>query len=184
MKGTIYYTILENTENVNRLHHAAGQMLLETGLKELYGKDLETMERGTGEHGKPYFPGAPEIHYNISHSGKYVVCVFAEEEIGIDVQEHRKVNYQMMLRKMVPEHMITQIMDYPDPERAFYTQWVLREAYVKWTGLGLAQDLTEIPMERGVSMLLSLDEGYSGAVWAEKPASLEWVYKKTDLQGN
>ena len=181
MKGTIYYTILDQVENRNKYHHMAGQMLLKAGLKELYGKELENMEQAFGEHGKPYFRSEPEIHYNISHSGKYVVCVFASGEIGIDVQEHREVNYRRMLEKMVPDSMIPEIMEYPNPENAFYTQWVLREAYIKWTGLGLAQDLREIPMDRGVSMLLSLDEGYSGAVWTEKPMEFEWVYKKMTL---
>ena len=181
MKGTIYYTILDAEKNLNKYHHIAGQMLLKAGLKDLYGKDLETMEQAFGEHGKPFLKSEPGIHYNISHSGKYAVCVFAPEEVGIDVQEHRQVNYRRLLEKMVPDSMISQIMEYPHPEKAFYTQWVLREAYIKWTGQGLSQNLKEIPMDRGESMLLTLDEGYSGAVWTESPAEFEWVYKKIEL---
>ena len=50
--------------------------------------------RAKGEHGKPFFTLQPKIHYNISHSGKYVVCVIAGEEVGIDIQEHRELDYE------------------------------------------------------------------------------------------
>ena len=49
--------------------------------------------------GKPFFTLLPRIHYNITHSGKYVMCLFAGEEVGIDVQIHKKVNYERILEK-------------------------------------------------------------------------------------
>ena len=40
----------------------------------------------TGEFGKPYISG-DNIHYNISHSGDYVVCAVSNHEIGVDIQK-------------------------------------------------------------------------------------------------
>ena len=62
--------------------------------------------------------------------------------------------------------MIREILDADEPEKAFFTQWVLREAYIKWTGEGLSRDLRTISLEEG-SIYLELEEGYSGAVWSQ-----------------
>lgn len=36
--------------------------------------------------GKPYLRDYPNAHFNISHSGQYVVCAVADRPVGIDVQ--------------------------------------------------------------------------------------------------
>ena len=59
--------------------------------------------------------------------------------MGIDIQIHKEVNYERMLERMVPGNMIREILEADDPVRAFYAQWVLREAYIKWTGEGAVQ---------------------------------------------
>ena len=88
------------------------------------------------------------------------------------MQEHRNVNRERLLSRMVPVEMIRPILDADEPEKAFYAQWVLREAYVKWTGQGLSRDLRTIPMEEGTSMMLDLEPGYSAAVWSRYPMEL------------
>lgn len=92
-----------------------------------------------------------------------MVCVLADEEVGIDVQIHRKANYERMLERMVTDEKRREILAGPDVEKEFFTQWVLREAYIKWTGEGLSRDLRNISMEEGTCMLLDMEEGYSGA---------------------
>ena len=67
-----------------------------------------------------------------------------------------------------------EILEGEDPEKEFFRQWVLREAYIKWTGEGLSRDLRTIPMNEGTYALLDLDEGYSGAVWSMHPMEIIW----------
>lgn len=47
------------------------------------------------------------------------MCIIADQEVGIDVQIHKKVNYERMLERMVPEEMIREILDSDEPEKAF-----------------------------------------------------------------
>lgn len=47
------------------------------------------------------------------------MCLFAGEEVGIDVQIHKKVNYERLLERMVPADMIREILDADDMEKAF-----------------------------------------------------------------
>ena len=39
-----------------------------------------------GEYGKPFFAACPEIHFSLSHSGEYAVCVMAPCETGCDIE--------------------------------------------------------------------------------------------------
>ena len=148
-KGVIYYTKIREEYKGAHMEHMIAEKLLEIGLKKEFGIDLEYEPRAEGEHGKPFLSYRPAIHYNISHSGEYVVCVLADEEVGIDVQIHRKANYERMLERMVTDEKRREILAGPDVEKEFFTQWVLREAYIKWTGEGLSRDLRNISMEEG-----------------------------------
>lgn len=182
MKGVIYVTRVRDAYKGKNMEHMIGEKLLEKGLKQEYGLELKFEPRSKGEHGKPFFTLQPKIHYNISHSGDYVVCVLSQEEVGIDIQIHRSVNYERLLRRMVPEPLKKEILECADPEEAFFTQWVLREAYIKWTGEGLSRELATIPMEEGWHTLLDLAEGYSGAVWSAKELELVWKEEEITLE--
>ena len=173
MKAILYHTVLDE-EDIKKREHAVGEKLLAYGLMEEYGISLDTAHRAVSETGKPFFPDLPEIHYNISHSGVYVICGFAPVEIGLDVQIHKKVNLEGMLERTVPAALARQILDIENTEEAFFRQWVLRESYIKWTGEGLHKDLRTIDMEEGWHTLLSLRPGYSAAIWSERPLEIEW----------
>ncbi len=181
MKGMIYYTVMP-PEYEKKMEHMVGEQLLAEALEDLYGICLSHEARSKGEHGKPFISSRPEIHYNISHSGKYVVCVIASQEVGVDIQFHDpKINRKRVLERTVPAELERQILDAPDSSKAFYTQWVLREAYVKWTGEGLSRDLRKINLDEGWYELLSLDPSYSMAVYAARPMEIEWKERKISL---
>lgn len=181
MKAVIYFTEVPQQYEHKNMEHMIGEKLLETGLLREYGLKLKEEPRATGEHGKPFLSLQPKIHYNITHSGKYVMCILAGQEVGIDVQQHRKANYERMLERMVPQDMIREILDADEPEKAFFTQWVLREAYIKWTGEGLSRDLRTISLEEGSYILLDLGEDYSGAIWSQDPLELQWEHVDVQL---
>ena len=77
MNGIIYYTKIRDEYNSKNMEHMIGEKLLEIGLEREFGRKLAFEPRSKGEHGKPFFTLLPRIHYNITHSGKYVMCLFA-----------------------------------------------------------------------------------------------------------
>ncbi len=176
-KGIIYYTKIREEYAGAHMEHMIAQKLLEIGLKKEYGIDLNLEPKAEGEHGKPFLSYRPHLHYNISHSGEYVVCILTDQEVGIDVQEHRTANYSRMLERMVTEERREEILRGADLEKEFFKEWVLREAYIKWTGEGLSKDLRMISMSEGTPMLLEMEEGYSGAVWTMNPLQIVWKFE-------
>ena len=180
-KGIIYCTKIREEYEGAHMEHMIAEKLLEIALKKEYGINLYNEPRAEGEHGKPFLSYRPSLHYNISHSGKYVVCILADQEVGIDVQIHCRANYERMLRRMVPREQYLEILSDINVEKKFFEQWVLREAYIKWTGEGLSRDMRTISMDEGSHMLLDMEDGYSGAVWAMNPMEINWKYEDIRL---
>ena len=101
----------------------------------------------------------------------------------MDIQIHdRNVRMKRILERTVPADLARQILDAPDSGKAFYTQWVLREAYVKWTGEGLSRDLRKIDLDEGWYELLSMNTRSSVAVYAASPMEMEWKKAEITLQ--
>ena len=89
---------------------------------------------------------------------------------------------ERLLERMVPADMIREILDADDMEKAFFAQWVLREAYIKWTGEGLSRDLRTISMDKGNYIMLELEPGYSGAIWSRDSLELRFEYEDIILR--
>ena len=86
-----------------------------------------------------------------------------------------------MLYRMVTDEKRREILAGPDVEKEFFTQWVLLEAYIKWTGEGFSRDVRNISMEEGTCMLLDMKEGYSGALWTMNPIEICWKFEDVML---
>lgn len=93
-----------------------------------------------GEHGKPELADFP-LHFSLSHSGDYVLCVCSDEPIGADIQQIRTdIDIRRLAERFFPEaerEAVLQIMDETARRTLFFRLWTRREAYAKLTGEGL-----------------------------------------------
>lgn len=100
-----------------------------------------------GEHGKPMRKDG-KVCFNLSHSGKYVLCVVAETEIGCDIEKVKEVKWKLakrffseeeydFLERLGRQEEIVKREKIAEQGKAFTRFWVLRESYVKKTGEGL-----------------------------------------------
>ncbi len=118
-------------------HHAAGLFLLRQALGD---EAYEQAEFATNEHGKPYIIRHP-IHYNISHSGRYVVLVTANSEVGVDVQEKRSARMESVAKRFFSENewqAVSECESEEEKKDLFYRIWCRKEAYGKYLGTGLS----------------------------------------------
>lgn len=120
------------------------------------------------ERGKPYFPAHPHLHFSVSDAGPYSLCALSHRPVGVDIdiiRPRRKalVRYALTQR----EHEAYEAMggDWP----AFYTLWTKKEAWAKYTGIGLADQWGQDPPE-GLLFHSYAGEGWRAAVCGEEPA--------------
>ncbi|MCQ2397723.1 MAG: 4'-phosphopantetheinyl transferase superfamily protein [Sphaerochaetaceae bacterium] len=113
------------------------------------------------KNGKPFFPELNGVHFNISHSGNYVVCAVGNEEVGIDVEVRQK-DYMKIARNFFTEKEFLWICNAEGSEQdlRFLRMWTLKESYVKMTGMGLTEKLNGfeiIPPDLNTEKHQSLD---------------------------
>ena len=148
-----------------------GWELFRKGLTEQYGLDGAQMEIVRNAHGKPYLPDNPQIGFNISHSGEYAACAFAEIPIGIDIQQHRRVAWERMAERYFSVTDQERLAEAKDAETLFFQIWTEEESYGKWRGTGLSGSLGKEKKE-GFCTHFSPEKGYEGAVWAAEPVKI------------
>lgn len=168
----IYWKKLNSGVRVPREESSReGQELLKTALQDIYSLDLADQKVACGPHGKPYLPEHPHIHYNISHSGCYVVCAVSDMEIGIDIQEKRVIAMDKIGRKIFSPEEYRAFLKSEEKQDLFFRQWVRIESYLKWTGEGISRTLNELKMD-GWSQFLHVNKNYMCAVWSQRPLNI------------
>ncbi len=94
------------------------------------------------EKDKPYLESHPHIHFNISHSGDWVVIAFSEKPVGVDVEKIRKVNLNIA-RRFFSEYEKGVLFGLPEKEQYnyFFDLWTMKESFLKAIGTGLTRPL-------------------------------------------
>ncbi|NLD48108.1 MAG: 4'-phosphopantetheinyl transferase superfamily protein [Clostridiaceae bacterium] len=115
------------------------EALIRSIIISVLGIKNEDMEFKTNEYGKPYLEGADNFHYNLSHSGEYVVCAVSDKPVGIDIERIKDMKFDIAERFFSKEE--TQSLLSIDEEyrlERFFDFWTLKESYIKADGKGLS----------------------------------------------
>ena len=123
----------------DKMRYLAGKIAVKMLLKEYSGVDKIVLQKG--KYGKLYWqspPGQREITFNLSHSGKWVLAIFAyRQAVGIDVQEMGEIpEYMEIAKNFFTEEETAEIQETESLER-FNQYWAAKEAYLKALGIGL-----------------------------------------------
>lgn len=118
------------------------EMLLQKALNCVYGINGALMI-SQGDAGKPTLTDYPNIHFNLSHSGHYVVCGLGARPVGVDIQKMDTPNLKLARRFFAQSEVewLFALSAEKQP-RGFYDLWALKEAYMKYTGKGF-----KLPMD-------------------------------------
>lgn len=105
-------------------------------------------------YGKPFFPSLPSFHFNFSDSGTWLVLAWSSNEIGIDLQQITGTRYDPLAiaRRFYTkeENDLLQRQQAADPllaRRTFFRLWSIKEAYLKFLGIGLAGGMNRYRIE-------------------------------------
>ncbi|WDV47162.1 4'-phosphopantetheinyl transferase superfamily protein [Clostridiaceae bacterium M8S5] len=99
------------------------------------------IEFGYNKYSKP-FPKNLDLHFNISHSGDYVVGLVDKEPVGIDIELIKPLKDKMSIAKSffsVDEFKWLENKTEGKRLKEFYKIWTAKESYVKLLGIGLSK---------------------------------------------
>ena len=89
------------------------------------------------------------LHFNLSHSGEWVLLAVSNDEIGADIELiNRQFKYKDILTDYFSEDEVNFIQRDLSGER-FFLLWTRKEAFTKATGKGLDSPMKHIPSLNG-----------------------------------
>ncbi len=136
-----------------QLISANGLDLARSMLSELSAVPAQQITIQTGEHGKPFTPDVP-YHFNISHSGKYILCAVDDTPIGVDIEKPRAYNDRVAKRICTDEEY-----RYIDGDSVrFLEVWTRKEAYAKHIGIGLSISLKTVVVASETTLLTTIND--------------------------
>ena len=121
---------------------AVSYLLFRKGMMEEYGINRE-LKWQTGRYGKPYLPDLPRIFFNISHCESCALCAVSDSEVGADVQDSRGIS-EDIAETVCSAAELAMLREAPDKELMLRKIWALKEAYLKYIGVGLNHDLKQL----------------------------------------
>lgn len=88
----------------DRLRCMFAEILLRYALS-MHGVVNDQIQFAYESYGKPKLKNINNLHFNLSHSGDWVVCAISDFSVGIDVEEIKDRNYAAVYRHClaVPE---------------------------------------------------------------------------------
>lgn len=127
-------------------------------LKMIREEGFKNPEFKTHEFGKTYIANYEDIYFNISHSGKMVCCAISDKEIGSDI-EYTDPDIDLNIAKnYFYNSEYENIMNSKNPSDKFFKYWVLKESYMKYTGLGFRLELNDFEILLGKNIKLKNDK--------------------------
>lgn len=127
----------------DRQRSLLGHLLSRYAIIQEYALTNKEIQIRRHAYGKPYIKDYSQIHYNISHSGEWVVVAIGRSPIGIDV-ENRREDWDLIGKRVFSE------------SEKYWSQnsykrkailWTIKEAYVKYLGIGLSKSLNSFSID-------------------------------------
>ena len=122
--------------------------------KLLYEENITNPLFKTEKYGKAYISNHENIHFNLSHSSKIVLCSISDREVGVDVEYIDPKIDLNIAKHYFYNSEYENIMNAKNKADEFFKYWVLKESYMKYTGLGmnLKLDSFEIIIEDTIKL--------------------------------
>ena len=153
-----------------------GEALARKGISALCGIEENGILFARDERGKPYCSNA-NMFFSISHSKERVICAVGEGPLGADIEKIRFVEPRILracCKESDFEYILGNMGKLPDsftPEQAarFFSLWTAKEAYCKYTGVGVS-GMKSISLKDISHNCKSItDCGFIASVYSENP---------------
>ncbi|WP_269468907.1 4'-phosphopantetheinyl transferase family protein [Paenibacillus sp. JZ16] len=125
-----------------------GDAMVHRILRDKLGLDPMHMEIIRNAYGKPFLKEHDNLHFNISHSGHWIVCAVSSTPVGIDVEKMEAIDMDIAKRYFhITEFNALLDCDPSVRLSRFFDLWTLKESYIKAVGKGLHLPLDSFALE-------------------------------------
>jgi len=156
-KWTSFFSLPQKRQENDRWRSIIGRLIIYQYFesKEI---SLEQNSIGITAKGKPFVKGS-NINFSISHSYNYVVVVFANNRVGVDIEKMEEIN--RYIAKRFFSETENRYIDEDDEISRFYDIWCSKEAYLKFTGDGLYKPLNSVSLSNnadGIKYMIDVNK--------------------------
>ncbi|MBR3140473.1 MAG: 4'-phosphopantetheinyl transferase superfamily protein, partial [Methanobrevibacter sp.] len=109
------------------------------------------------KYGKSYISNYDNIYFNLSHSGKLVSCAISDKPVGVDIEYNDPTIDLDIAKNFFFNEEYENIMKSKNKSDEFFNYWVLKESYMKYTGLGFHLKLDKFQIEINDTITLKND---------------------------
>lgn len=146
---------IEKQNRINRFFHIddvyrtlLGDLLVRFILCKRYSLVKKGLTFDKNLYGKPFVSQYPHFHYNISHSGEWVVCAVHEKEIGVDIEKVLPFDLKIAKGLFTEEEYKNLLNEKEERVSSFYDIWTLKESYIKAVGKGMSIPLDSFSVKK------------------------------------
>ncbi len=137
---------------------------------------IHLLETQKNKYGKPFLKNISNFHFNISHSGIWVVIGFGSENLGIDIEKISE-NQSQLHKKLAERYFTSKEAEYIFENKERFSQrfaeiWTGKEAFFKYKGTGIINSINSVDITE------LKGNGLSGIIF-EKDYYLSTFSKKT-----
>jgi len=116
-------------------------------LGEYLNQPPHSIAFGTEKNKKPLILNDRKagLHFNISHSGDWILLAVADHEVGVDIE---LINYLFHYQEVMADYFSGDEIGYikqNTPVERFFKLWTRKEALIKATGKGLVDNIESLP---------------------------------------
>lgn len=174
---------------LDSLRCLAAEALLRHAAQAVFHLEARELATALGRRGKPYFVARPEVHFNLSHSGVWILCALHGAPVGVDVEAASPERAQT-LGFMSPQEMVQFEQLVPEAKAAHvFRLWTLKESLLKAAGTGLGHDPRTVTLEASGILVEGAPEAPPGTHWVLDPlptppgAAAALCFAEPDPQG-
>ncbi len=109
--------------------------ILKTELARYAQRAIESLRFSYNEQGKPALIDCPNVHFNLSHSGRYLALALHHEPVGIDIEVMRpRPRLRSIAQRVLSEKQWEHFVEEGESPELFYAYWSACEAIIKQAG--------------------------------------------------
>ena len=137
----------------------------------LSGKNPSLLRTACSPYGKPYTVSEESFRFSISHSGKYTAVAFADDEIGVDIEQiDRRLDRTLIADTVFTSDERAYIFSPSDEALRrirFARLWTAKESCLKYLGTGLNRSPLTVEFDTAANRIVGSDAVLTGMQTAD-----------------